>query len=338
MSKKLTIDDISKLAGVSKATVSRVLNNSDKVNRKTRQNILRIIEENNYQPSNIARALTKKRSNIIGVVIEDLANPFFTEIARGIESVLHKNGYIMFLTSSNWDREKEQEIVNKLYHHQIDGLLITPIITETEIFKMLKRRSLPVVFMNYRSSDPDQSVVSSDNVKGAEIGTKLLFDNKYKEIICLKGFEHQTADDRVEGFYKEADRHKNEDRIIKLFTGINRHEDGYKFAKENADDFKSISHNCGIFALNDFAAFGLIDGLLDSGIPVPEKIAVLGYDDIYFSERYRIPLSTIHQPKFRLGKIAAEELLEQIRDKNKKASHIIIEPELVIRKSCPVQL
>ncbi len=336
MDRKLTIADISRIAGVSKATVSRVLNNSEKVNEVTRQNILKIIEENNYQPSNLARALTKKRSHIIGVVIEDLANPFFTEIARGIESELHKNGYIMFLTSSNWDRDKEQDIVNKLYRHQIDGLLITPIETETPVFKMLKKSSLPVVLMNYRRSDPDQSIVSSDNIKGAEIGAKLLFDNQYREIICLKGFEHQTANDRVEGFYKEAERHREENRIIKLFTGINTREDGYNFAKDHADYFRTIIHSCGIFALNDFVAFGLIDGLLDASVSVPDKVAVLGYDDISFSERYRIPLSTIHQPKFRLGKMAAEELLEKINNRNKKASNIIIDPELVIRESCPL--
>ena len=336
MNRKLTILDISEIAGVSKATVSRVLNNSDKVNETTRQKILKIIEENDYQPSNLARALTRKSSNIIGVVIEDLSNPFFTEIARGIESELHKNGFIMFLTSSNWQREKEHEIVNNLLLNHIDGLLITPIDTETPAFDMLKKSSTPVVLMNYRSSGNSHSIVTSDNIMGGEIGTKLLFDNNYREIICLKGFEHQTADDRVEGFYREADRHKGENRIVKLFTGINRQEDGYSFAKEHADYFKKIPHRCGIFALNDFAAFGLIDGLLDSGIAVPDKVAVLGYDDIYFSERYRIPLTTIHQPKYRLGEIATAELLKQIKDKEKKPSNIIIEPELIIRKSCPL--
>ncbi len=335
MNKKLTILDISEIAGVSKATVSRVINNSDKVNEITRQKILKIIEENNYRPSNLARTLSRKSSNIIGVVIEDLANPFFTEIARGIESELHKNGFIMFLTSSNWQKEKEQEIVSNLLLNHIDGLLITPIDTDSPAFDILEKITMPVVLMNYSNSSRNHSIVTSDNIKGGEIGAKLLFENRYREIICLKGFEHQTADDRVKGFYREADRHRGENRIIKLFTGVNRQEDGYRFAMKHADYFRNMTHRCGIFALNDFAAFGLIDGLIDSGIPVPERVAVMGYDDINFSEKYRIPLTTIHQPKYRLGVIATSELLSQIKNKKKKAVNIIIEPELIIRESCP---
>lgn len=335
MDKKLNIDDISRIAGVSKATVSRVLNNSDKVNDKTRQKILKIIDAHNYQPSNLARALTNKKSYIIGVVIEDLANPFFTEIARGIEAVLHKNGYIMFLTSSNWDKEKEQYIIEKLYRNQIDGLLIAPIDTNASIFRMLKKSHTPVVFMNYRDTDPEQCFVTSDNVKGAEIGTRLLIENKYEEIICLKGFEHQTADDRVSGFYREIDRHTSGNIKVKLFNGIYRQQNGYNFIKEHAEYFKNMTHRCGIFALNDFIAFGIIDGLLDEGIAIPEKVAVVGYDDVSFAERYRIPITTIHQPKYRLGAIAAEQLLARIKDKHSKTAQIVIEPELIIRESCP---
>ena len=335
MDKKLNIDDISRIAGVSKATVSRVLNNSDKVNDKTRQKILEIIDEHNYQPSSLARALTKKTSHIIGVVIEDLANPFFTEIARGIEAVLHENGYIMFLTSSNWDKEKEEEIIKKLYRNQIDGLLITPIEAETPVLKMLKKNNLPVVFMNYRDTDPEQCFVTSDNIKGAEIGTRLLIENKFEEIICLKGFEHQTSDDRVSGFYREIARHTSGNMKVKLFTEIYRQQDGYNFIKEHAEYFKNMTHRCGIFALNDFIAFGIIDGLLDESIAIPDKVAVVGYDDVSFAERYRIPITTIHQPKYRLGKIAAEKLLARIKDPNKETTQIIMEPELKIRESCP---
>ncbi len=332
---KLNIDDISRIAGVSKATVSRVLNNSDKVNDNTRQNILDIIEKHNYQPSNLARALSKKTSHIIGVIIEDLANPFFTEIARGIETVLHKNGYIMFLTSSNWNKEKEEEIIKKLYRNQIDGLLITPIEGETSIIKILKKNNLPVVFINYKDTDPSQCFVTSDNVKGAELGTRLLIGNGFEEIICLKGFEHQTADDRVTGFYREIARHNTDGIKTKLFTGINRLADGYNFIKEHTEYFKNIKHRCGIFALNDFIALGLIDCLLDEGIPVPDKVAVVGYDDISFAEKYRIPITTIRQSKYRLGELAAEQLIARIKDKKRKAAQIIIEPELIIRESCP---
>ncbi len=335
MDKKHNIDDISRMAGVSKATVSRVLNNSDKVNDKTRQKILEIIDEHNYQPSNLARALSNKKSHIIGVVIEDLANPFFTEIARGIEAVLHKNGYIMFLTSSNWDKEKEQDIIEKLYRNQVDGLLIAPIDTNASIFRMLKKSQTPVVFMNYRDTDPEQCFVTSDNVKGAEIGTRLLIENKHEEIICLKGFEHQTADDRVSGFYREIEKHSSNNIKVKLFSKIYRQQDGYNFIKEYAAYFKNMTHSCGIFALNDFIAFGVIDGLIDEGISIPEQVAVVGYDDVSFAERYRIPITTIHQPKYRLGAIAAEQLLARLKDKHSKAAQIVIKPELIIRESCP---
>ncbi len=335
MAKKLNIDDISRMAGVSKATVSRVLNNSDKVNDTTRQNILDIIEKHNYQPSNLARALSKKTSHIIGVIIEDLANPFFTEIARGIETVLHKNGYIMFLTSSNWNKKKEEEIVGTLYRNQIDGLLMTPIEGQTSIVKMLKKNNLPVVFINYKDTDPLQSFVTSDNVKGAELGTRLLIKNGFEEIICLKGFEHQTAEDRVTGFYNELARHDTKGINVNLYKGINRLVDGYNFITEHARYFKSINHRCGIFALNDFIAFGLIDSLLDERIPVPDKVAVIGYDDVSFAEKYRIPITTIRQSKYRLGELAAEQLILQIKNKERKTAQIIIEPELVIRESCP---
>jgi len=334
MAKKLNINDISRMAGVSKATVSRVLNNSDKVNDNTRRRILSIMEQHDYHPSNIARALSKKTSRIVGVVIEDLSNPFFTEIARGIEEVLHKNGYIMFLTSSNWNTEKEKAIIKKLYRNQIDGLLITPITGQTDELRSLKNH-LPVVFINYKDPDPSQSFVTSDNIKGAEMGTELLIRNGFSEIMCLKGFEHQTADDRVKGFYREIDRHDTEGIKISLFTGINRLEDGYAFVKEHAGYLKNSSRRCGILALNDFIAFGLIDGLLEEGIPVPDKVAVIGYDDISFAGRYRIPVTTIRQPGYRLGKLAAEQLISRMGNEKKEPARIIIEPELIIRESCP---
>lgn len=333
--KDLNILDISKIAGVSKATVSRVLNNSEKVNEKTRKRILDIIKKYDYQPSNLARALSKKQSRIIGVVIEDLANPFFTEIARGIEFALHNEGYIMFLTSSNWNKIKEQEVIRKLYQNQIDGLLITPIHVNTPAFSTIKKNNLPVVLMNYRSEDTSQCFVSSDNILGAEIGTQLLVDNGYEEIICLKGFEHQTAEDRVTGFYKTINKSAKSNIKIRMVTDIFRRKEGYDYIIKHAHYFKNINHTCSIFAFNDFAAFGVIDGLIELGIKVPDEIAVIGYDDIAFAKRYKIPLTTIRQSKYKLGEIAAKTIVNKIHGKQSETTQIILKPELIIRKSCP---
>lgn len=335
MAGRITIDDISRLAGVSTATVSRVLNNSDKVSETTRKKIQTIINKYNYQPSNIARALIKKESRIIGVVIDDLANPFFTEIARGIETVLQANSYTMFLTCSSWNQEKENDIVRQLFRNQIDGLLITPISGKTKAISHLQSENIPAVFMNYRDTHPRQCFVSSDNVLGAQMGTRLFIENGFREVFCLKGFEHQTANDRVEGFCREIEEHHPSRITAKIFSGINQRAEGLTFSRENSAYFRKLKHRCGIFALNDFAAFGIIDGLLECGIPVPEKVAVVGYDDVSFAESYRIPLTTVRQPKFELGQIAAQILLAQLAGRKNPPQQIIMKPRLVIRQSCP---
>lgn len=331
--RRLNISDISQIAGVSKATVSRVINNSPKVNPATKEKILQVIQKHNYQPSNVARSLSKNRTMTIGVILEDISNPFFMELAKGIESVLVKNGYTSFITSSNWIALKELELVRLLVGHRVDGIVIAPMNAESESINLLQSHEIPFVLLNCISNSSFS--ISSDNKRGGYIAAEHLIKTGHKQILALKGFEHQSADHRIEGFFEAADRYREQfDYEAKVIEHVNLLSDGFDITSNLLDEFNILGTRTGIFALNDFVAMGVIEGLLSKGINVPEAVSVIGYDDINFAGKFRVPLTTVYQPKFKQGEIAAEKLLELIQDPYQKNESLVFKPELLVRKSC----
>jgi len=334
MSKQLTMSDIARMAGVSIATVSRVLSNHPMVREETRNRVLELVKEHRYEPSYVARNLSTRRTHTIGVVVDDISNPFFMELAKGVESVLQKNGYTMLLTSSSWDTDKEADLIRTLLRNRVDGVLITPVHPESESTELMRRNGVPFVIMNCRSPNDSVSYVSTDNLEGGRVAAELMLRTNPARFLCLSGIPHQSTYERAEGFIQEIKR-CGRGNDLSVYEEVRTFDEGYNIVPSLIARDRVDKVSTGIFTSNDFVAMGILDGLIAHSIPVPSQVSVIGYDDIAFAERYRVPLTTVIQAKHSMGQLAADELIELIHDRGHSPARLLLKPRLIVRDSCP---
>ena len=336
MEKLPTIKDVAKIANVSISTVSRVINNKSIISENTKQKILKVIKEINYEPNYIARSLSKNKTNAIGVILEDIINPFFSEIAKGIEETLQKNNYIMLLTDSEFDVEKELQITKFLLRNRVDGVIIAPINNQSASLKLLQKMNIPFFAVNCRAIIENFNWISSDNLKGSYIATQYLIKLGHKKIMYIRGADDQPSKDKYLGFKKAVLENKLNlsDQII-LNEKAKNEKDGRKIIKKYLEKRNSGELPSAIFATNDDVALGVLEVLSRENIKVPEDISLMGYDDIRISGYHSISLTTVRQEKFKMGQIATQELLSKIEHNEKDiVKKLLIEPKLIIRKSC----
>ncbi|MFP3959115.1 MAG: LacI family DNA-binding transcriptional regulator [Spirochaetaceae bacterium] len=331
---EVTIADIAHIAGVSTATVSRVLAGSAKVRDETRERVQRIIDDLDYEPNHLARGLTTASTSNVGVVLEDIANPFFVEVALGIESVLRPAGYSVFLTSSAWDLEKEDELVRKLVRNRVDGIILAPIEPYGETVQLLQRREVPFVLVNASSQDPGVSWVNADNFHGGRLAARALVETPSEVLISLFGFPHQTSETRREGFAHGVREYGGRDAFeYRPLEEVYNFDAGYACVPDLIARERVHEVPTGIFALNDDVALGVIAALIDHGIPVPQQVSVVGYDDIPTAKRNQVPLTTVAQPKRQMGELAARSLLSELAEANARPRQYKLLPKLVERRS-----
>ncbi|MBN2323967.1 MAG: LacI family DNA-binding transcriptional regulator [Spirochaetes bacterium] len=335
MFKPPTIEDVAKSAGVSKSTVSRVLNSSAKISEQTIKRVLEAVQELNYEPNNIARSLSKKKTHTIGVVVEDILNTFFTEVVGGIETTLKKAGYSMFLTNTAYDYEDEIKLTRMLMRNKVDGVLITPVKSDSEALSLLKERKVPFFVINCRCDHQDIDWIVSDNIQGGYIATKYLIELGHRKLMHLRGVNIQSTNDRLEGFRKAVLESGLKLSDMQVIGNAKFIQDGYDVMKKYIKKQSAGSFPTAIFAVNDVVAIGAIAALNEHGIGVPEDVSIIGYDDISIASLVRVPLTTVLQTKFKMGEIAAAQLIDKIERKEKRITRqFLIRPELVIRKSC----
>jgi DNA-binding LacI/PurR family transcriptional regulator len=330
------MQEVARVAGVSKATVSRVLNNSSRISEKTKSRVQEVIKSLNYEPNYIARSLSKQKTHSIGVILEDIMNPFFMQVAKGVETVLKANGYTMLVTSSGFVYEEELELTRTLLRYKVDGILITPVQADSLAINILKTRKIPFFIMNAKTEDPAINWIDSDNLSGSYMATRYLLKLGHRRFLCLYSNKLQGTRDRLEGFKRGiAEKGLSLSDQILLGDAAFR-EDGYKLIDRHIHDHGVESLPSAIVAVNDTTAIGAMDCLLEHGLRIPKDVSIIGYDDIYVASLARVPLTTIHQSKFRMGEIAAKGLLEIINHPSDAtdAHHFLIHPKLVIRESC----
>ncbi|WP_020614112.1 LacI family DNA-binding transcriptional regulator [Sediminispirochaeta bajacaliforniensis] len=327
---KVTIMDIAKAAGVSKSTVSRVLSRPDMVNSKTRNRVLELMKQMDYIPNQLAQGLAGTPTRNIGVVIDELSNFFFIEIAEGVDWVLNTQNYSMQLSSSRWVEEREFLLVRSLISSRVDGILLAPVLPESPTIRLLKHAGIPFVLMNCIPEDEEISYVSCDNVKGGELAAHYINSLEKEQTILITGFEHQSMGDRVDGFYNCVDHSKGD---IKRYRGVKTFEDGYDLvpillSRDEIERKRSV-----LFITNDNVALGVMEHLVALSIPIPEQVSVVGYDNIRLSSLCRIPLTTVSQSIRDMGRIAAMELLDLMASPDSKPKRHLLAPEFVVRSS-----
>jgi LacI family transcriptional regulator len=335
MKKAATIQDIALKTGVSKSTVSRALGGSTRISASTRKRIASAAGKLNYEPNYLARSLSRSKTLSIGVILEDIMNPFFTEVAKGIETTLSAAGYSMLLTSSGYVPETELALTRTLLRNKVDGVLITPVAMDSASVGLLEARKVPFFVMNEKSNGGDFNWIDSDNLAGGYMAAEHLLKLGHRRFLVLRNMALHGTRDRFEGIRKALDDRKIPlaDQVI-LDDAFSR-QDGRVLVDRFLAENGRRRMPSGVLAANDLVAIGVLESLFAHGISVPEEVSLIGYDDVYIAGMLRVPLTTIHQAKYRMGQIAATGLLHILDGRQKQGGQqFLIKPRLIIRESC----
>jgi len=329
----VTIKDIAKLANVSITTVSRVINNkTEGVSEETRERILQLVKEHEYQPNAIARGLVTKKTKTLGLIIPDITNPFFPDIARGVEDSAHIYGYNVFLCNTDDNLDKESEYINALKEKYVDGIIFTSSsIPKQEHIKELIKSGIPIVIMDRRIESDDIYGVFLDNYEGGYIATKHLIDLGHKKIGCITGpLYSKSARERLEGYKGCLNENGLEYDESIVFEGDYKINSGITGSEKLLNLNKKIS---AIFVCNDLMAYGSYKTIRSRGYKIPDDISIIGFDDIYLSQILEPQLTTIRQPAYDMGLTAARMLIKLIEGEKLNRKIINFKPKLIIRQS-----
>lgn len=328
---KVTIKDIARIAGVSTATVSKVLNKKDEnISQATRQKVLDIIEEYNYVPNRMASSLVTKKTNTFGLIIPNIANPFFPELARGAEDKANEEGYNLILCNSDDNITKEDSYIEMLKEKMVDGIIFTASSKRTNKFEKLAKAQLPVITVDREIEGLEtHGIIIVNNVEGAYNAVKYLFKCGYSKILHLTGpMTSKTARDRHKGYSMALIDNKIEYDNKLIYEGEYSINWGYEAIYKALDEGIEFD---GVFCGNDLIAIGAIKALTIEGFKIPEQVGIVGYDDIYISRMIDPGLTTIKQPNYEMGYKAAEMLIKMIKNKEFDNNKFILNTELVVR-------
>jgi LacI family transcriptional regulator len=326
-----TIKDIAKKANVSYGTVSRALNNKYGVKKETRERVLDVAAKMGYSPNGIARGLVKKTTHSIGLVIPDILNPFYPDVARGIEDNALKRGYNVFFCNTNHDKKREIQSLKLLMEKRVDGIILAPGIEDPHIPDISVIGDIPIVHICRRYVDPNKSFVVMDDERGGFLATKHLIEQGYKKVGFI-GVKDQVLclNERFEGYKQAFQKFGLELDQRYIYSSDFKRQTGYRIVRKILVDG---DYPRAIFTENDLLALGAIQGIREAGLSIPDDIAVVGFDDIPFASFPEVRLTTIRQPKYEMGKIAVSILLGQMSGQNAQPRKVILEPQLVVRKS-----
>ena len=324
---EVTIKDIAEHTGVSYATVSRTLNHLSGVSPDTRDKDLAAAEELGYRPNIHARSLKTNRTNTIALLVPDISNPFFADIAFAVDEVAFSKGYTTLLCSSNWNVDIERKQLEQLYNQRVDGIIYKPAGKNP---MDLSRMSIPNVLLSCIPGE-NESYIEVDNYKGGQIAADHLISCGYQNFAFIGGTPDSSSNEkRINGYYdrlKECGQQISRDHVI--YGGFTV-ESGYKMAQKLFSAFPDVD---GIFCGNDIIALGVLQYLMEINRKIPEETGVVGFDDIMLAGLPQIQMTTVAQPRYQMGKHAAYMLIDFIENKQDINHHIILDPKLVVRRS-----
>lgn len=330
---KITIKEIAKLAGVSTATVSKIVNHKDEnISDATRERVLDLIETHNYVPNRIASSMITKKTNTIGLIIPDITNPFFPEVARGVEDYANRAGYHVVLCNSDNNPKKEITYIAMLQEKMVDGIIFTSSSLRNKVTKELMRMQIPVITVDREIEGlKTNGKITVDNINGAFTGVQYLIERGYNKILHLGGpMTSKPSIDRLEGYKKALDAHGILYDPALCYEGKYTTEWGYEGIMEVLGNGIAFD---GIFCGNDMIAIGAIKALHEKGLKVPQDVGVLGFDNIYMATVVTPNLTTVSQPNYQMGYKAAELLIGIISNPSTAVSEIELKTELIIRES-----
>lgn len=328
----VTMKDISKIAMVSIATVSAVINKSAYVSPELAERVNKAIEELNYRPNAIARSLKMNSTLTIGVIISDIANPYYAAMIKGMDDAAIKKNFSLILCNTSNDHDRFLNYLKLLMEKRVDGLLLASISHQDDL-QRVERTGIKYVLLNRKPPAYDRNFVGVNNPLTSELSVKHLVSQGKKRIAYFAGdLQTSTARERWEGFVSGMRQNGLQIDDSLMFQGDYTQESGYTNVKKMLSEVNVLPD--AICAASDLVAFGAIKALRESGIRVPDDIAVIGNDNNPFSENFIVPLSTIDHPTYQMGKLSMEFMLQMIEGKDEGQNRqIILTPSLVVRES-----
>jgi LacI family transcriptional regulator len=327
-----SIKDVAKEAGVSIATVSRVLNDVDVVNEETKKRVVEAINKLGYRPNIVARSLKTQRTKTIGIVIPDISSQFYPEIVRGAEDVANIYDYNIMLCNTDLDPEKEMEYLRVLKEKMVDGVLYMSTSLESNILDLINNLQIPMVLVETTSRDGNIPSVTIDNEKAAFDAVEYLIKKGNKRIAYI-GTHQDEVNDRALRYkgYKHTLKENGLELNEKLayFGGL-KAQDGYDGITEILKHEKIDA----VFCASDEIAMGAINALRDKGIRVPEDVDIVGFDNIYSASIFYPKITTIAQPMYDMGSVGMRMLIKIINKKEVENKNYILDHQLIERDSC----
>lgn len=338
MKDSVTIQDVAKHAGVSSATVSRVINKSGYVSHEAQILVEKAMKELEYNPSRVARRLrvTDGDRKLFGLLIADIQNPFYVDVIRGVEEITFSRDYAVYLCNFAQDFKKEKAYLNILKSEAIDGLIVTPFHEEDDLVTSLVREGMPIVCVDRSLSNVNVDLVVVDNESGAYEAIKHLIKLGHQRIGFVGGlYSIPTSRYRRDGYLRAMKEQGVEidESLIKF--GDSKYESGKRLVQEflNMDEPPTA-----LFTSNNVITLAGLEVIHSRGLKIPEDIAIIGFDDMYWSSSLNPPLTAVSQSGYEIGRQAAKMLFEHLDEPNRPPRKIVINTELKIRQSCGVDL
>jgi LacI family transcriptional regulator len=339
--KRITIIDVAKRAGVSKGTVSLVINGKNTVRAQTRDHILDVMKELNFRPMGVARNLRNgSRDKSIAVIIKDLNYPFYTSIATGVKEYANSKGYAVIVASSENDHQSEKQFTHLFSSKDIKGTIIAPVVqgsAEIEHLFRLKMINYPFVLLE-AVEGIQANVVAIDNSEAIKKAVKYLIDGGHRKIVHFAGPPDSShTRERIEGFrhaFSESPLVFNKCMIVSVGS---RHEESFGRTLKYFRSRSRKDYPTAVVCFNDQQALAVMTALRELNIRVPDDISIVGNDDIYYANMYQVPLTTIRAPQHEIGRKAADILIRNIESPTQfQIERVILDTEFIVRESTRV--
>jgi LacI family transcriptional regulator len=327
------IKDVAKRAGVSIGTVSNVVNRPHVVAVATRNRVLSVIEELGYVRDESARQLRAGRSRIMGLLVLDLGNPFFVDVARGAEQAAHAEGLNIITCNSGQRSDLEASYLAMFAEQRVRGVLLSPVATSGEALRAFRRSGTPYVFVDRKAPTSEASSVAVDDIAGGALAARHLLETGHRRIAFVNGPAILAqCRDRERGLRTALEGSGVELTVLEAI-GL----DVSSGRDAGARLLGTSPRPTAVFCANDLLALGVLQAMVGAGVRIPEEMAIVGYDDIEFAGAAAVPLTSVRQPAQRLGRTAAELLLNETADTTVEHQAVVFTPELVVRESTRVR-
>lgn len=328
------MNEVAKRAGVSIATVSRVLNNSDSVNEDTRNRILKTIKELKYSPSRVAKRLRSKTGvgNVIGIMIPDIRNPFYVDVLRGIEDVALSHGYLVIVCNFRQTENREAKYIRMLESEAIDGLIAAPVHESNPRLEKMIENGMPVVCVDRGLTEANVDLVCVNNEESSYNAINYLIQRGYKRIGHVGGLPTIPSSKARETGYCRALLENGLEVLENLVVnGDSSYDSGVSITEQLLSQREPPD---ALFCANNLLTLGALEVIHRRKLRVPEDIGILGFDDMNWACSLNPPLTAVHQPANEIGRRAGELLIQRIKDPSRATTKIVLNTELRIRSSC----